>query len=59
MLCAAAHDLVVMSDSDMRVEPELLRTIAAEFQDPKLGSRPVRTARVRGPSFGRAWKRPA
>lgn len=37
MLAAAAHDLVVMSDSDIRVTPDLLRTIAAEFQDPRLG----------------------
>ncbi|MCU1336414.1 MAG: putative ceramide glucosyltransferase [Bryobacterales bacterium] len=37
MLSASAHDLVVMSDSDIRVTPTLLRTIAAEFQDPKLG----------------------
>jgi ceramide glucosyltransferase len=31
MLVAAANDLVVMSDSDTRVTPSLLRTIAAEF----------------------------
>jgi ceramide glucosyltransferase len=37
MLRAASHDLVVMSDSDTRVERNLLRTIAAEFQDPELG----------------------
>jgi ceramide glucosyltransferase len=37
MLRVAAHDLIVMSDSDTRVEPHLLRSIAAEFQDPKLG----------------------
>jgi ceramide glucosyltransferase len=37
MLHAAAHDVLVMSDSDIRVTPTLLRTIAAEFQDPKLG----------------------
>jgi ceramide glucosyltransferase len=34
---AARHDLLVMADSDIRVTPEFLRTIAAEFQDPKLG----------------------
>src|SRR5215469_4363674 len=34
MLAAAANDLVVMSDSDIRVTPHLLQTIAAEFQDP-------------------------
>ncbi len=37
MLHASAHDLVVMSDSDIRVTPTMLRTIAAEFQNPKLG----------------------
>lgn len=37
MLAAAEHDLVVMSDSDTRVTPEMLRTIAAEFQDPRIG----------------------
>ena len=35
MLGAASHDLVVMSDSDIRATPDLLRTIAAEFQDPQ------------------------
>lgn len=37
MLSKAANDLVVMSDSDIWVTPTLLRTIAAEFQDPALG----------------------
>ena len=37
MTQAANHDLLVMSDSDIRVYPDFLRTIAAEFQDPKLG----------------------
>lgn len=37
MLAAASHDLVVMSDSDVRVTPAMLSTIAAEFQDPHLG----------------------
>ncbi len=37
MLAAARHDLLVMSDSDIRVTPDFLRTIAAEFQDPALG----------------------
>ncbi len=32
MLAAAANDLVVMSDSDTRVTPALLWTIAAEFE---------------------------
>jgi ceramide glucosyltransferase len=37
MLTAAQHDLIVMSDSDIRVTPEMLSTIAAEFADPRLG----------------------
>jgi ceramide glucosyltransferase len=37
MLATASNDLVVMSDSDIRVTPDLLRTVAAEFQDTHLG----------------------
>jgi ceramide glucosyltransferase len=37
MLAEAQHELVVMSDSDIRVTPGMLRVIAAEFQDPRLG----------------------
>lgn len=37
MLAAAANDLVVMSDSDIRVTPDFLRTISAEFQELKIG----------------------
>ncbi len=37
MLAAARHDLIVMSDSDIRVTPGMLSAIAAEFQDPALG----------------------
>jgi ceramide glucosyltransferase len=37
MKSAAKHELLVMSDSDIRVTPELLRTIAAEFADAKTG----------------------
>jgi ceramide glucosyltransferase len=37
MLAAARYDLVVMADSDIRVNPDMLSTIAAEFQDEKLG----------------------
>jgi ceramide glucosyltransferase len=32
MLAAARHDLVVMADSDVRVTPDFLSTVAAEFQ---------------------------
>jgi ceramide glucosyltransferase len=37
MLRAAAYDLLVMSDSDIRVSPDLLHIVAAEFQDARLG----------------------
>ena len=54
MLAAAASDLVVMSDSDTRVTPELLRTVAAEFQNPALGVATCPYRAVAGPSF---WSR--
>ncbi|MEO8596322.1 MAG: bacteriohopanetetrol glucosamine biosynthesis glycosyltransferase HpnI [Candidatus Solibacter sp.] len=37
MLAAARYDLLVMADSDVRVTPGMLRVIAAEFQDERLG----------------------
>ncbi len=37
MHTAAQHDILVMSDSDIRVGPDFLRTIAAEFQDASVG----------------------
>src|SRR5581483_1697720 len=37
MLAAAQHDLIVMADSDVRVTPRMLATMAAEFADPTLG----------------------
>ena len=54
MLSAAANDLVVMSDSDVRVTPDMLRTIAAEFQDARLGVATCPYRAVPGPSF---WSR--
>lgn len=54
MLAEAAHDLVVMSDSDTRVTPGLLRTAAAEFQDPKLGVATCPYRAMPGSSF---WSR--
>jgi ceramide glucosyltransferase len=42
---AAKYELVVMSDSDVRVEPEYLRDVAAPFSDPQVG---VVTALYRG-----------
>jgi ceramide glucosyltransferase len=54
MLAAAAHDLVVMSDSDIRTSRNLLRTVALEFQDPKLGIATCPYRAVGGPGF---WSR--
>jgi ceramide glucosyltransferase len=54
MMAAAGHDLLVMSDSDIRVTPDLLRTIAAEFQDNHLGVATCPYRAVPGASF---WSR--
>jgi ceramide glucosyltransferase len=54
MLAAAANDLVVMSDSDIRVTPGLLKTVTAEFQDAGLGVATCPYRAVAGPSF---WSR--
>ncbi len=51
MLAAAANDLVVMSDSDIRVTSSLLKTVAAEFQDAGLGVATCPYRAVAGPSF--------
>ena len=56
---AARHDLLVMSDSDIRVTPDFLRTIAAEFQDPKLGVSTCPYRAVPGRASGRPWKQSA
>jgi ceramide glucosyltransferase len=37
MLASARHDLIVMSDSDTRVTPDMLSVFAAEFEDPAVG----------------------
>ncbi|MGA7917357.1 MAG: glycosyltransferase [Candidatus Acidiferrales bacterium] len=34
----AQHDIFVITDSDVRVRPEYLRTIVAPFHDPKVGA---------------------
>jgi ceramide glucosyltransferase len=51
MLSAATHDLVVMSDSDVRVTPDMLQTIGAEFQDARLGVATCPYRAVPGTSF--------
>lgn len=37
MLNEAKHDLIVMSDSDIRVGKDFCRAVAADFEDPQLG----------------------
>ncbi len=37
MLAEASYDLLVMTDSDTRAKPNLLRCLASEFEDPRLG----------------------
>jgi ceramide glucosyltransferase len=54
MMSEAANDLLVMSDSDIRVTPEMLRTIAAEFQDPRVG---VTTCPYRAVAGKSIWSR--
>jgi ceramide glucosyltransferase len=51
MLAAAAHDLIVMADSDIRVTPDLLTTLAAEFADLAVGMATCPYRAVPGRSF--------
>lgn len=51
MLAAARHDLIVMSDSDIRVTRDMISTIAAEFQNPRLGLATCPYRAVPGRSF--------
>jgi ceramide glucosyltransferase len=54
MMAVAANDLLVMSDSDIRVTPDMLRTVAAEFQDKSLG---VSTCPYRAVAGVSVWSR--
>jgi ceramide glucosyltransferase len=51
MLKAAVNDLVVMSDSDIRVTRDLLRTVVAEFEDEHVGVATCPYRAVPGESF--------
>jgi ceramide glucosyltransferase len=51
MMREARHDLLLMSDSDIRVTPEILQVIAAEFSDTRLGVATCPYRAVPGPSF--------
>jgi ceramide glucosyltransferase len=37
MVREAQHDIVLVSDSDVRVDPDFLRAVIAPFRDPKVG----------------------
>jgi len=54
MMAAASNDVLVMSDSDIRMGRNLLRTVALEFQDPELGIATCPYRAVSGSSF---WSR--
>lgn len=54
MMSAAAHDLLVMSDSDIRVDARLLATVAAEFEDGRVG---VATCPYRAVAGRSLWSR--
>jgi ceramide glucosyltransferase len=51
MLAEAANDVMVMSDSDIRVTPSMLWTMAAEFEDPEVGLATCPYRAVPGQSF--------
>ena len=51
MMAAARNDVLVMSDSDIRVSPDMLRVVSPEFQDPKLGVATCPYRAVAGRSF--------
>jgi ceramide glucosyltransferase len=51
MLQAARHEIVVMGDSDVRVSPRLLETLAREFQAERVGLITCPYRAVAGPSL--------
>ena len=38
LVSEASHDLLVITDADVRVRPDYLRSVVAPFRDPKVGS---------------------
>jgi len=51
---AASHGILVMADSDIRAQKDLLKILASEFQDPQLGVATCPYRAVAGQSF---WSR--
>jgi len=59
MEAAASHDILVISDSDVRVTPDYLRAVVLPFEDPHVGGMtcPYRGVAISGePACGRALK---
>jgi ceramide glucosyltransferase len=52
MVSEARYDLLVMSDSDIRVAPEYLRAVVAPFRDPRVGAVTCLYRGIAGKSFG-------
>jgi ceramide glucosyltransferase len=52
MLPSARHDVIVISDSDMRVRPDYLRTVTAPLGDPRTG---LVTCLYKGVPIGGVW----
>lgn len=50
----ARHSLLVITDSDVRVAPDYLRTVAALFADPQVGAVTALYRALEAPSFGAA-----
>ena len=51
MLAEASYDLVVMSDSDIRVDRDMFAKVAAEFQDPEIGVATCPYRAIAGPGL--------
>ena len=41
LVAEAQHDFFVITDSDVRVQPDYLRTIIAPFRDPHVAAQPL------------------
>jgi ceramide glucosyltransferase len=54
MMRHARHDVLVLSDADVRVPPDYLATVVAPLADPTSGSRPASTARLAGAASRRS-----